>query len=94
MAREIDATQALEDELVAAVSGETGMVASLARLFVRPVVKYLQAKHGGRRMYVPSPGRVYDIDAMRQQLEQTRDVDLVCRSHGVSRTTLYRLLDS
>ena len=93
MAREIDATQALEDELVAALAKDTGMLPSLAVMFVRPVVRYLQSKHAGRRMYVPSPGRTYDVEAMRQQLAETRDVDLVCKTHGVSRTTLYRLLD-
>ena len=93
MAREIDATQALIEELVRAVSEETGAKPSIAAIFVAPMVRHLQTQYGGREVYIPQPGRVYEVDSMRAMLEKTGYVVATCKHFRVSRRTLYRLLE-
>jgi hypothetical protein len=93
LAREVDATQVLRDELVQAVVRKTDVPPSYASLLVDSIVGHLQERYGGDRLYIPQAGRTYPVDEMRDYLASTRDVPATCRKFGVSRATLYRLLE-
>lgn len=83
--------QALEDEMVQAVVAETGMQPEAVRFLVGPIVRHLASEYGGDRIYIPK-AREIDAEQVRRDFGESKDVTLVCRTHGISRRTLYRLL--
>lgn len=91
--RNVSPLQALEDEMVQAVVAETGLKESMARYMVAPIIRHLCSEYGGDRIYIPVR-RDYPVDEIRAAFERTRDVRAVCNEFGVSRRTLYRLLNT
>jgi Mor family transcriptional regulator len=90
---DIDPARELLNELVRAVCEATGLRAVSAVRFVEPIVRHLQQNYGGEQLYIPSVGRTYPVDEMRQAVLSGVSMRALCRKYKVSRRTLYRLLD-
>lgn len=91
MSRESDRTEALRQELIAAVVGETGMREVLAVPLANSLLAYLQREYGGQRLYIPAPSRMYPMLQIEAELRQGTDIGEVCRRYNVSHRTLKRL---
>ena len=85
--------EALEEEFVGALVKETGFAPSMALQIVRPIVQHLVANYPGERLYIPAPKRVYPVEEIRQAMARTENAAAVCERFGLSRATLYRLLE-
>ncbi len=91
MSRESDRTESLRRELVAALVEQTGMREVLAMPYADCLLAYLQREYGGDRLYIPAQLRQYDMLQIRAALELGKTIQFVCREHGMSRSTLYKL---
>jgi Mor family transcriptional regulator len=94
VSRETDRTEALRQELVAAVVAETGMREVLAVPLANSLLAYLQREYGGQRLYIPAPGRMYPILQIEAELRQGETPADVCKRYSISRRTLDRLFPS
>lgn len=93
MAREVDPVAALEAEFVDAVCQKTGLQPEFARSIVGPLVRHLQRRYGGDRLYIPASSRGYTQDEVKDYFVATsRDVAATCERFSISRSTLYRVL--
>jgi Mor family transcriptional regulator len=91
MSRETDRTEALRQELVAAVVAETGMREVLAVPLANSLLAYLQREYGGQRLYIPAPARMYPILQIEAELRQGSAAADVCKRYSISVRTLKRL---
>lgn len=91
MSREIDRTEALRRELVAAIVEGTGMREVLAMPLADTLLAHLQNEYGGQRLYIPAPPRQYPILQIEAELRQGLPPAEACRRYGISRRTLRRL---
>lgn len=91
MSKDSDRTEALRRELVSAIVDETGMREVMALPLANSVLAYLQRQYAGERLYIPAPPRQYDVLLIKAELERGDSINRVCTTHGMSRTTLYRL---
>lgn len=81
----------LRDEIGAALKKRTGITGTAAAPFIDAVFEGLQEIYGGTRLYVPQRASSYDTAAIRKDLESRFSIAKVCRNHGLSRSTLYKL---
>jgi len=93
MSRDSDRAQELFSELLAAVCRDTGLREELAMPYVISAFAYLQAVHGGRKLYIPAPERKYPADEIIALYEKTGDADHVCRKFNIGRTKLFSLVN-
>jgi Mor family transcriptional regulator len=91
MSKDLDRTQALHRELVGAIVQETGMREVLAVPIADSLMAYLQREYPGQKLYIPAPARQYDVLQIRASLERGDTPAEVCRSHALSRSTLYKM---
>ncbi len=92
-AKALRSSDALTEELAAAIMRETGVKLTFALVFVVPIVRHLQTEYGGGKIYISKPGRTYRAADIRAEFARTRDVKATCKKFGISRRTLYRHLD-
>lgn len=91
MSKELDRTEALRRELVCAMVQELGLREVMAVPIADSVLAYLQREYPGQKLYIPAPARQYDILQIRAALERGETPAQVCRTHAMSRTTLYKM---
>jgi Mor family transcriptional regulator len=91
MSKEVDRTEALRRELVGAIVQETGMREVMAVPIANSLLMYLQREYPGQQLYIPAPSRQYDVLQIRAGLERGESITSVCRTHGVSRSSLYKM---
>lgn len=91
MSREADRIEALRDDLVRAVVEATGMRETMAMPIANSLLTMLQDRYGGSKLYIPAPGRQYDLLQIQAALERGTSVSRVCTEHGISRSKLYEL---
>lgn len=91
--QDADRTEALRSEFVRGIVEETGVTEAMALPFANSLLAYLQRTRPGDRLYIPQPGRQYDLLQIQADL-QRMSVNRVCRRHGISRATLHRLFPS
>jgi len=84
--------QRLHAELLAAMQARTGLVPALAAPNVDVVIQHLQRRHGGERLYIPSPRRVYTLAKMRSSLRGGESYRSVAKRHGMGLRTLDQML--
>ena len=89
--RDIDKTEALRSEIVRGIVDQLGVPESLAMPYANSVLSYLQREYPGQQLYIPAPSRQYDVLQISAQLQGGASIAKVCRDHGISRPTLYRL---
>lgn len=78
-------------DLTRAISEGTGLREDIASKIAEATLKSLQHRRGGRRSYIPSPGS-QDRHAAIREAFRGDNAQEVCRDHGVSRSTLYRVI--
>lgn len=93
MGKDVDPVCALEAEFVQVICEKTGLKPAFAQSIVGPLVRHLQRRYGGERLYIPSSSRGYTQEEVRDFFQQAaRDVDKTCERFSISRATLYRVL--
>ena len=91
-ARRISPLQELEDEMVQAMVTDTGMKPEMCRFMIRPIIRHLCSEYGGGRVYIPK-NREYSAGEVVAAFNLSNNVEQVCQDFGISRRTLYRLLE-
>lgn len=89
--RDIDRTESLRSEIVRGIVDQLGVPESLAMPYANSVLAYLQREYAGQQLYIPASPRQYDVLQITAELEKGSPISRVCREHGLSRTTLYKL---
>lgn len=89
--RDLDCTEALRQELVQGIVDDLGVPEALALPYANSVLAYLQREYPSQKLYIPAPPRQYDLLQITAAFEAGLSVSRVCREHGISRTTLYKL---
>ncbi|MBB1061895.1 hypothetical protein [Marilutibacter spongiae] len=89
--RDLDKTEALRAELVQAIVEDLGATESIALPFANVIVDYLQREYPGERLYIPKPGRQYDVSQMEVELRNGADASRVAGRHGITVRHLRRL---
>lgn len=89
--RDIDRTEALREEIVRGIVDQLGVPEALAMPYADSILTYLQREYPGQRLYIPAPTRQYDVQEIADALGRGASIARVCREHGISRPTLYRL---
>ncbi len=90
-ARDLDRTEALRSEFVRGIVDDLGVPEALALPYASSILKYLQTEYAAQKLYVPAPARQYDVLQIAAALESGTSISRVCRDHGLSRPTLYRM---
>jgi len=57
------------------------------------VVAGLRHRYGGDELYIPVAATSYPVKAILQDYAKGDSVRTVCKRHGISRSTFYRLLN-
>jgi hypothetical protein len=70
---------------------ELGLREVMALPIANSLVAYLQRQYPGERLYIPAPPRQYDLLQIEAALRAGVSIGRVCREHGMSRSTLYKL---
>lgn len=91
MSKEIDRTEALRRELVSAIVQGTGLREIMALPIADSLLAHLQREYPGQALYIPAPGRQYQLDQIQAALERGDPPAKVCRDFGLGRRTLDRL---
>jgi len=90
--RSIEAGKALAEELVAVVCAETGQAPEAVVAVVRPIARYLDREYGGQTVYKKALKRESLILQIQRDLKNRVPKKVICRVHGISPKTLYRML--
>jgi len=93
--RDTDACVDLKNKIIRAVRTGTGMHEHLALPIADEILGLLQTEFGGSRVYIPSATkRMINERNKRVMAAFTGDNhDQVCRDNGITRSTLYRILN-
>lgn len=92
MHRDCDPYTDLMREITSAIVLKTGTREQIAMQYAAAVMDCLQdRKAANGSVYVGSAPRQVDVLQIRAALERGEKIGRVCRAHGVSRATLYRL---
>lgn len=84
-----DHLAALRAEIVALMRSRTGSSEDVALKMASEIIGVLKSRFAGERIYFPAPR--YDIQAVMSDFDGRNAID-VCRKHGISIRTFYRLL--
>lgn len=90
--RSIESGKRLADELVAVVCAETGKQPEDVASVVRPIARYLDREYGGQTVYKKAIKRETLIAHIHRDLKNRVPKKVICRVHGISPKTLYRML--
>ena len=90
--RSIESGKRLADELVAVVCAETGQEPEAVTAIVRPIARYLDREYGGQVVYKKAQKREALVAQIQRDLKNRVPKKVVCRIHGISPRTLYRML--
>lgn len=91
MSKEVDRTEALRRDILAAITRDTGMREQLALPLADAVLGWLQAEYAGERIYIPQPPRRYDMISIEAELRRGDTPDVVARRHATTERQLRRL---
>lgn len=86
-----DAAVALHYDIVSVICEEFGMEEGLASCLADAITRGLRARVGGQEIYVPAPDKRARDDAIRREFNG-RNLDEVCRRHGVGKSRLYEIV--
>lgn len=84
-----DHLAALRTEIVSLVRCRTGTTEDVALRMASEIIGVLRSRFAGERIYFPSPR--YDVQQVLADFDG-RNAPEVCRKHGISLRTFYRLL--
>jgi sirohydrochlorin ferrochelatase len=90
--RSIESGKRLADELAAVVCAETGQTPAEVAAIVRPIARYLDREYGGQMVYKKAQKREVLIANIQRDLKNRVPKTVICRIHGISTRTLYRLI--
>jgi phenylpyruvate tautomerase PptA (4-oxalocrotonate tautomerase family) len=90
--RSIESGKILADELLAVVCAETGKQPEDVAVIVRPIARYLDREYGGQTVYKKALKRELTVALIRHDLKNRVPKKVICRLHGISPRTLYRIL--
>lgn len=79
-------------DLTAAISEGTGLQEHFASQIAEAALRKLQARRGGRRSYLPTLGPEERHAAIRDAFRGNNHQE-VCSEHGISKRTLYRVIN-
>lgn len=85
-----DAALQLERDFIEIVRNEIGMHEALASPFAQALVRGLRRRLGGSELWIPAPSKEERNAAIRREFNG-KNLEEVCRRHGVSSTTVYRV---
>lgn len=91
MSADDDKAAAVRTDITRAIREATGLHERFAVEISDGILHRLQQRWGGDRIYIPSKDRAARDAAIRAAFDG-RNHDEVCRRHGISRATLYRIL--
>ena len=83
---------AWHQDLTMSITEGTGLREDIASKVAEAALRKLQERRGGRRSYLPTVGPQDRHEAIRTAFRGNNH-DEVCREHGVSRATLYRVIN-
>lgn len=86
-----DKAAAMRNEITSAIREATGLHERFANELSDEILSRLMTRWGGDRLHVPACDRAARDEAIRADFNG-RNHDEVCRRHGISRRTLYRLI--
>lgn len=86
-----DAAIQLEHDFVEIIRRQIGMHETLATIHAQALVRGLRDLHGGRELWIPAPDKSERNAAIRREFNGT-NLNEVCARHGISRTSLYRII--
>lgn len=78
-------------DLTLSISEGTGLREDIASKVAEATLRKLQERRGGRRSYIPTASNRDRHEAIRGAFRGDNHEE-VCRDHGVSRATLYRVI--
>jgi len=86
-----DKAAAMRAEITSAIREATGLHERFATEISDEILARLMTRWGGDRLHVPARDRAARDAAIRAEFDG-RNHDAVCRRHGISRATLYRVI--
>ncbi|HYF17698.1 MAG TPA: Mor transcription activator family protein [Ramlibacter sp.] len=88
-----DAAALLQMEFTEIVREEIGYKEDFASQIASAVLRGLRRRRGGEELYVPAADRSERDAAIRREFNGTNLLE-VCRRHGVSKSTVYRVCEA
>lgn len=92
MPKDADTLAALRTQITRIVRESTGLHEQLALPVAAAIYSELQQEFGGSEVYIPVPNRADRYQAILDDWQAGRPIHVICRHHGIARSTFYRLL--
>lgn len=86
-----DSTVLLQYEMTTIVREEVGFTEHFASQIAEAIVRGMRRRLGPGEIYIAAPSKVERDAAIRAEYNG-RNLDEVCRKHGVSRSRLYEIV--
>ena len=88
-----DTVLLLRSEFTAIIREQVGMPEAVAAQVADAVVRGMRLRYGTQRIYIPAADKSERDALVRKEFKGTNAGE-VCRKHGISRPSLYRILNA